>query len=432
MRLDVEQLYVYASSDLSDLADFSEFPYLGRRRHMVGGMESELAKLVISAFSELKSQNETVSKNQEKILEKLDEVQNSLQSLGQKLDEQILRDARAGMRHLIDGINSGITKIRDIEFQLARQKFTALIELNPNEITYGTSGQINNKVLIGFGYYGSFHYFNLQGDKRSAAIQVYECVEKWSEWGSSLFALQMFSHKFFSKNYIQIIERLFQQISEIQVNSENVTEEIGTLGSVAGTATGIGVMMGLGAASGIGAGAGGLGLLLAGPVGWGILGIGVVSAGIVGNMFPKKQKQAEISASDKAKYERLIKELGAINTELYEECRRRKRMLQNTTLDNLLGVGMKAYVMPFTVEVENVLKRPNLRIPNNDKVTLEREVRQLASAVNQKSASQAEVALFSVGNLLRGLSGVVEEFSNLLDKWNGLTEQLSKSGLLRQ
>lgn len=94
------------------------------------------------------------------------------------------------------------------------------------------------------------------------------------------------------------------------------------------------------------------------------LGVGVVSAGIVGNMFPKKQKQAEISVSDKAKYERLTKELEAINTELYEECKRRKKMLQNTTFDNLLGVGMKAYVMPFTLEVENVLKRPNLNIYN--------------------------------------------------------------------
>ena len=106
-------------------------------------------------------------------------------------------------------------------------------------------------------------------------------------------------------------------------------------------------------------------------------------------------------------------------------------MFQNTTLDGLLSIGMKAYVMPFTVEVENVMKRSNLRISNSDKVTLEREVGQLTSAVNQKSASQAEVALFNIGNLLRGLSGVVQEFSNLLDKWNGLTEQLSKSGLLR-
>jgi hypothetical protein len=78
------------------------------------------------------------------------------------------------------------------------------------------------------------------------------------------------------------------------------------------------------------------------------------------------------------------------------------------------------------VEVENVMRRSNLRISN-----LEREIGQLTSAVNQKSASQAEVALFNIGNLLRGLSGAVQEFSNLLDKWNGLTEQLSKSGLLR-
>ncbi|MEG4023734.1 DUF2892 domain-containing protein [Microcoleus sp. S13C4] len=399
---------------------------------MVGVVESELANLVISAFTELKSQNEAVSKNQEKILEKLDEVQDSLRSLGQKLDEQILRDARAGMRHLIDGINSGITKIRDGEFQLARQKFTALIELDPNEITHGTSGQIDNKILIGLGYYGSFHYFNLQGDKRSAAIQVYECVEKWSEWGGSLFALQMFSPNFFSKNYAQIIEKLIQQISKAQVSSGNAEQEVGTLGSVVGAATIYGVTAGLASVSGISLGTVGLGLLFAGPVGWGILGVGAVSGGIVASMFPKKQKQVEINASDKAKYEQLVEDLKTINTELYEECKRRKRMLQNTTLDNLLGVGMKAYIMPFTLEVENLLKRPNLKISNNDKMTLEREVRQLASAVNQKSTSQAEVALFNVGNLLRGLSGVVEEFSNLLDKWNGLTEQLSKSGLLRQ
>lgn len=408
---------------------------------MLAGMELELAKLVISTFTELKSQNETVLKNQKKILEKLDEVQESLQSLGQKLDEQILRDARAGMRHLIDGINSGITKIRDSEFQLARQKFTALIELNPNETTEGTSGQIDNKILIGFGYYGSFHYFNLQGDKRSAAIQVYECVEKWSEWGGSLFALQMFSPNFFSKNYAQVIERLIQQISEVQVSSGNAEQEMGTLGSIVGGTTAVGVAGGLASVAGISLGATGLGLLFAGPVGWGIFSVlaGVVSGAIVGDMFPKKQKQVEINAIDKAKYEQLVKDLKAINTELYEECKSRKRMLQNTTLDNLLGIGMKAYVVTFTVEVENVLKRPSLKIYNNDKVTLEREIRQLASeirqlasAANQRSASQAEVALFKVGNLLRGLSGVVEEFSNLLDKWNGVAEQLSKSGLLRQ
>lgn len=397
---------------------------------MVGIIEAELAQLVLSVFSELKLQNETVLKNQEKLLEKIDEVQSSLQSLGQKLDEKILRDARAGMRHLIDGINSSVSKIRDSEFQLARQKFTSLIELNPNENTQGTSGEIDNKFLISFGYYGSFHYFNLQSDKRSAAIQVYECVEKWSEWGNPLFALQMFSPNFFSKNYAQAIERIIQQISEIQTSSQGVKEEMGKLGSVAGTATGLAVIMGLGTASGIGAGAGAVGLLLAGPIGWGILGVGVVSAGLVGNMFPKKQTQVEVNTTDKVKYERLIEELNFINTEIYEECKKRKKMLQTTTLDSLLSIGMNPYISPFIRKIENTLKQSNLRINHTDRINLEKEVKQLNNAITQKSSSHTQIALFNLGNHLRELSGVFQEFSNLLESWNGLTEQLSKSGLL--
>jgi hypothetical protein len=395
---------------------------------MVGTVESELTKLVISAFTELKSQNDVVLKNQEKILEKLDGVQDSLQRTTEKLDEQILRDARTGMRHLIDGINSGVTKIRDSEFQLARQKFTALIELNPNEITQGTSGQIDNKILIGFGYYGSFHYFNLQGDKRSAAIQVYECVEKWSDWGGSLFALGMFSPKFFSKNYAESMDKIIQQIINLQTNLGESEKEISNVGLALGGLAGSSAALGLGSTagfSGIGA------LLAAGPIGWGIIGVGVVAGGIVMNILPKKHKDPELNSADKAKYDRLVEELRATNSELYEECKKRKKMLQNTTLDELLSIGMKTYIMPFTAEVENVLKQPGLRISTSDKVTLEKEVRHLASAVNQKNVSQAEVALFNVGNLLRGLSGVIQEFSNLLEKWNGVTTQLQKGGLLR-
>lgn len=401
---------------------------------MVGGIESDLAKLVVSTFTELKSQNTAVLKNQQKILDKLDQVQSTLQGLGQKIDEQTLRDARSGMRHLVDGINSGREKIRDAEFQIARQKFTALIELNPNEVTNGTSGQVDNKILIAFGYYGSFHYFNLYGDKRSAAIQVYECVEKFSEWRNPQFALQMFSPVFFSKDYTRIINNLIEEVYKIQGNSNEESSEfilrspweVGYLGYLTGSAVGGGVAFGLASAIGFTGG------LLSGPIGWGIMAAGGVSAAIVGNMFPKKEKLPEINASDREKYEQLLKDLQSTNAALYEECKNRKRLLQNTTLDSLISIGMKTFVMPFTVEVENVLRRSDLRISNIDKVTLEGEVKQLANAVNQNSATQAEMSLLKVGNLLRSLSGVFQEFSNLLEKWNGVTEKLNKSGLLRQ
>lgn len=208
---------------------------------MVGMVESELANFVMSTFTELKSQNSRILKNQEEILEKLDAVQNDLKKVNQKLDEQILRDARVGIRHLIDGINSGSTKVKDSEYQLARQKFTSLIELNPNEVTKGTSGEVDNKFLISFGYYGSFHYFNLQNDRRSAAIQVYECVERWIEWETSIFALKMFSHKFFSKNYYEIMMGKVQEIIELEaelgIGAGNVDSPwlgISKLGAAAG------------------------------------------------------------------------------------------------------------------------------------------------------------------------------------------------------
>jgi hypothetical protein len=86
-------------------------------------MEAELLNWAISVLGELKLQNDQVLNNHVKILQKIDQVRDSLKQLDAKFDEQILRDARTGVRHLVDGINSRVGRARDNEFYLARQKF---------------------------------------------------------------------------------------------------------------------------------------------------------------------------------------------------------------------------------------------------------------------------------------------------------------------
>jgi hypothetical protein len=196
---------------------------------------------VVQTLTELTSQNKELLNNQQNILAKLDGLKAQIEAVGQKIDEQVLRDARAGMRHLVNGINSDVEKVRDNEFQMARQKFGSLVELNPEEVTAGTSGAIENKYLISLGYFGNFHYFNLLGDKRSAAIQVYECTARWIEWGHPLFAIKMFSSVFFSKKYAEILERIERESLEILAKLDNNQEfklsETGqTIGSVLGVA----------------------------------------------------------------------------------------------------------------------------------------------------------------------------------------------------
>jgi hypothetical protein len=389
-------------------------------------MEAELLNWAISVLGELKLQNDQVLNNHVKILQKIDQVRDSLKQLDAKFDEQILRDARTGVRHLVDGINSRVGRARDNEFYLARQKFANLVELDSNQVTSGTSGEIDNKFLIGLGYYGNFHYFNLVGDKRSAAIQAYECTARWTEWSYPLFALELFPQKFFSKNYFVLINGITKELVQLQSNGANLGESnsIGNALKAVGAA-GIGgaTFVSLGIASTVifipflaAAGA-------AGAAGAGFL--------MLTNKLGGKSKAPSLSGDSKKQYELLCNSLNKLYTELLNECKERQRILQNMTSDKFLTLGWKSKVLPFTNLIENTLIKANRAIPLQEQLQLRSGVTDLLNAVDRGNINGAELALFNVGNFVRGLSGVTQEVTSLVEQWNNLVEQLNESGLLQ-
>jgi hypothetical protein len=177
-------------------------------------------EVLIDIFSELITNQDTIASNQDEILTKLEDITGRLKSLDSKLDEQTLRAARTGVRHLIDGLNSDINDVKSDEFLLARREFGKLVQLDPEGTTEGTSGCVDNKHLIALGYWGNCHYFNIRGDKRNAVIQIYECTAKYP-----ILGLILFPACFFSKDYGAVISQTATQLDEIRHRYDELSGE---------------------------------------------------------------------------------------------------------------------------------------------------------------------------------------------------------------
>lgn len=139
----------------------------------------------------------------------IDEVNAQLTHIRQVLDESVLREMRSGMQHLIDGLQSDVSQIRDDDFREAHTKFNTLMSLDPNGATQGTSGKVENTRLITLGYWGNFYYFALRGDKRTALIRLYECVLKYPD------AVHLFPPTYFSQNYAQAMDSALSTLKEL-------------------------------------------------------------------------------------------------------------------------------------------------------------------------------------------------------------------------
>ena len=124
------------------------------------------------------------------------------------------------------------------------------------------------------------------------------------------------------------------------------------------------------------------------------------------------------------------KKLEGILNHLQAECRTRLKILQKTTSDELLGLAWKGKILPFVDTVEKVLLKNDKGVFKGDKAELKNRLTNLLGSVDKGNINGAELALFDIGNFLRGLSGVTQEFSTLVEEWNGLVSQLGKSGLL--
>ncbi len=176
----------------------------------------ELVKTLDEIFKETSAGNE-------KIFKEFEVIKKRLQHIDHKLDEQILRTARSGLTHLSRGVTSDVESVKLDEFRMARSKFSELASLDPTQKT----GDIENKYLIGVGYWGNYHYFNLRRDPRNALIQIYECTKK-----CPVIGVDIFPSVFFSRDYREIIrlseslEYLHQQKKQLERNiSKQIVDE---------------------------------------------------------------------------------------------------------------------------------------------------------------------------------------------------------------
>lgn len=175
---------------------------------------------VSGIFDQLSIMEDTIVNNNDEIFRQLDEIRERLKGLDAKLDEEILRAAKTGVRHIVDGLNSDVEVVKNDEFLMARHEFGKLIHLDPEGITDGLSGSVDNKYLIALGHWGNYHYFNIRGDKRNAAIQVYECTGSFP-----LIGLNLFPKKFFSVNYASLLSCAFNELDKVQISYDELSGE---------------------------------------------------------------------------------------------------------------------------------------------------------------------------------------------------------------
>lgn len=153
-----------------------------------------------------------------------------------KDDAQLFEEnAKEGIKYLLDGMNSDVEKVRKDAFSNAYRKFTNLTALAPKEQTKSCDKKIDNECLIALGYWGRFHYFNLQGDVLSAVKQIYECTKEYPLHGVAIFS--SISNKFFSEDYHPNINKLQVQLNTLNqelrtVINENIGHYIIKAGSI--------------------------------------------------------------------------------------------------------------------------------------------------------------------------------------------------------
>lgn len=177
---------------------------------------SQLPEWLPQTINSLEKTAQIVLQNQnylrdelEKVNQHLEAISAQMQQISAQIDEQVLVGMRSGLSHLINGIYSDSDKVRDTELSLAQKEFTRLMNLNPEGTTKGSSGEYPNMFLVGLGYWGSFHYFNLQHDHRNALLQVYTLTIQSPILGLSLFPAQLFS-----TNYLNLINSTEEHLNE--------------------------------------------------------------------------------------------------------------------------------------------------------------------------------------------------------------------------
>jgi hypothetical protein len=155
----------------------------------IAGLPPAAARLRETAQSILAKDNETITR--------LKDLQGRLGNLEAKIDEGILRTARAAIDHLLKAASATGEKTKAQQLHIAADKFTDLANLDPTETTKGTSGTVSNTELIVLGYWGSHICHELQDERRLALQEAYKCAAKYP-----LESVMRFHPDYFSRNYL--------------------------------------------------------------------------------------------------------------------------------------------------------------------------------------------------------------------------------------
>ncbi|MDJ0718123.1 MAG: hypothetical protein QNJ54_28510 [Prochloraceae cyanobacterium] len=383
------------------------------------------------------------------ILETKTEILNATEEIQSKLDEKILRDLRTAFRHLRDGALSSVSDIQQYEFQTARQKFAELVELDPDDTTKGTSGEFSNRYLIALGYLGNFHYYNLFGDKRMAAVQVYECINRFLEWNDYMKVVETFSIEsldgFFSKNYLKEIgaAELSLDIAKQglkETEKESFQKKLRTLGIVsAGTVSTVVAGQALWLSLPILAGAGVAGWLFSDKIPSAVKEeasqVAKNTFGRLKDMFVLPNIQEEKDSA--AQLEKLLKDL---KSAFEGECSELLTYLQSTDSSELMVLDFDSSASPIVNRIEDLVEKNSTVLSTSSKVTLEEEKNNLTNAIQQGDTDLVGKSLVSIRALLlnpanltelvEGYSELLESGSELLDNCNQLIANLLDIGVL--
>lgn len=312
-----------------------------------------------------------IRKNQKKILTKLDNLENTIKTIDAKINEATLQKARAAITQLLEGLGSEVKSVRSSQLQMASDKFNDLVHLDPNQKTSGTSGEFDNKYLISFGYLGKFYYFSVEGDKRNAAVQVYECTQKWIDWNRPLFGLEIFPIEFFSKDYYKLITETRNKMMSTYAALEegkthNFREKFLHL-------TRKGVQM-LGT-SGLGT-ADLVDKLAISPI-FKKLGKETSTSEVLKSLKEQLQKVGNSSNfRDLESAQSLANQLEAqyldLHDGLIQECQKQRSTLQEYSLEELLALGLKNEALPVILRLEQLIEQTSYMLPPSEKIPCRR------------------------------------------------------------
>ncbi|MEO0457735.1 MAG: hypothetical protein AAF152_14315 [Cyanobacteria bacterium P01_A01_bin.114] len=403
-------------------------------------MDPASAIWTAQVFSKLSQINKQVLEAKAEMLSAAEEIQS-------KLDEVILRDLRTAFRHLRDGALSSVPEMQQRELQAARQKFAELVELDSNGTTKGTSGEFSNRYLIALGYLGSFHYYNLSGDKRLAAIQAYECVNRFLEWSDYLTVVETFSleilNGLFSKNYLKeigLMEASLQLSRQKLKKSEKEAfrKKLQTLG-IAGTSGALSAIV--------------LGELL-------VIGVPIAVAGawLFGDRLPASFREKLSGAAKKtlqplrntirlpdtqakevsvAQIESSLEDLRSI---FENECAERLDCLRNSESSDLMVLDFDTNVSPVMEQLEGFLEENKTILSAEQQATLATEKSSLKDAIQQGDINLIGTTLLSIGAIVRNPADLISlvqvsaEFSkscaDILEQCNELIDTMRKVGVL--